>query len=271
MRKVVRLACTVALGLVTLPWVAWSQQAASGSATAQVKARGKLVVLSFPHTLSSFVKQIGPDTYQGIDHDLMHAFANRLGVKLEIRPVASFDDLIPDLLAGKGDLIASSFSITPARQRLVDFSDSYFPVLLFAVAQQGSGIASAADVVGKVGCVVAGSSQEERMGRLGDVKKLYVDSSAECWPAVADGRADFTLLDSTAVLANLPDHPGLVRAFQLPDVDHYGFAVPPGSDLKREIDAFLQESRRSGFLYQVVERHFGKQGRELFRLAREEG
>jgi ABC-type amino acid transport substrate-binding protein len=268
--RMARASCGIAMGIVLLAGAAAAQQAGrAASATAQVKARGKLVVLSFPHTLSSFVKQVAPGTYQGIDHDLMRAFAARLGVAMEIRPVAHFDDLIPDLLAGRGDVVASSFSITAARRRQVTFSEPYFPVLLFGVARKGGGIAAAADARGRSACVVAGSSQEERLGALGDVRRVYVDSSAECWGAVEDGRADFTLLDSTAVLANLPAHPDLVHAFQLPEVEHYGFAVAPGSDLQRELDAFLQESRRSGFLYQVVERHFGSQGRELFRLARE--
>lgn len=241
---------------------------AVGGSTADVVKRGRLVVLTFPHSLSSFMRPAEGGGYEGVDYDLMRAFASRLKVQLEVRPVERFDDLIPALREGKGDVVASSFSITAPRRELVDFSASYFPVLIFAVAPRGSGLTGAGDLAGKVGCTVAGSSQEERMDRLAKVRKHYVQSSGDCWGAVERGQSDFTLLDSTAVLANIGDHPGLERAFNLPEADHYGFAVPRGSDLRAELDSFLAEARKSGFLYHVVERHFGKQGRDLFSLVK---
>lgn len=95
-----------------------------------------------------------------------------------------------------------------------------------------------------------------------------MQTSGECWGAVANGAADFTLLDSTAVLAHMDEYPKVVKAFQLPDADAYGFAVPRGSDLRGELDAFIEQARQGGFLYHVVERHFGKRGAELFKLVK---
>ena len=262
-----RLACLIlTLGFL---FVVAVPLAAGASSVADVKQRGRLVVLTFPHALSSFMRATGEkDGYVGVDYDLMRAFASRLGVQLEVRPVDRFDDLIPALREGKGDVIASSFSITPPRRELVDFSRSYFPILIFAMARQGSAIATAADLAGKSGCVVAGSSQEERMNRLAKTRKHYVQTSGECWGAGANGAADFTLLDSTAVLAHMDEYPKVVKAFQLPDADAYGFAVARGSDLRGELDAFIEQARQNRFLYHVVERHFGKRGAELFKLVK---
>jgi ABC-type amino acid transport substrate-binding protein len=266
MQRSTRLAAS---SLVTLAVVhaALLPAPAAASSKQEVLQRGKLVVLAFPHSLSSFMRKTGTG-YDGVDHDLMRAFASRLGVEMEIRAVAEFEDLVPELRAGRGDVIASSFSITPPRREQVDFSNSYFPVLIFVVARSGSGIAGPADLTGKTGCVVAGSSQEERMNRMATARKHHVKSSGDCWVAVQNGAADFTLLDSTAVLRHIDEYPGVVRAFHLPEADNYGFAVTRGSDLRAELDAFIAESRQSGFLYHVVERYFGKQGAELFRLVK---
>ncbi len=241
--------------------------AARATSLAEVKARGRLVVLTFPHPLSSFMRVSG-DGFVGFDYDLMRAFTSRLGVQLEIRPVQHFDDLIPALRDGKGDVIASSFSITAPRREQVDFSAPYFPVLIFCMARQGTAIAAPTDLAGKRGCVVAGSSQEERMDHLASARKVYVQTSGDCWTAVADGTADFSLLDSTAVLAHTAEYPKVVKAFELPEADHYGLAVVRGSDLRGALDDFLAQARQSGFLYHLVERHFGKQGAELFRLVK---
>jgi membrane-bound lytic murein transglycosylase F len=260
--------CLVGLCLVTLLAPGAALPAPASAATlAEVKQRGRLVVLTFPHPLSSFMKANG-EGYVGVDYDLMRSFASRLKVQLDVKPVERFEDLIPSLRAGNGDVIASSFSITQPRRELVDFSASYFPVVVFAMVRKGSAINAPASLAGKTGCVVAGSSQEERMDRLAQAKKHYVQSSGECWSVVAKGTADFTLLDSTAVLAHMDDYPDVVRAFDLPDAENYGFAVVRGSDLRAELDSFIGEARRSGFLYQVVKRHFGEKGAELFKLVK---
>jgi ABC-type amino acid transport substrate-binding protein len=243
---------------------------AAASSLAAVKQRGRLVVLSFPHPQSQFIRSDGAGGYEGLDHDLMRAFAHHLGVTLEVRPVASFDRLIPALLAGEGDLVASSYSITTARRERVDFSRPYFPILVMVVAPRGTPLARPDQLAGASACVVRGSSQEERLDALGVERKRYVERSGECWEVVAAGEAGFALFDSTAVATHLASHPGLVRAFHLPGRDEYGLAVVPGSDLRPALDEFLDSVRRSGFLYRLVERHFGAEGAELFQLAREE-
>lgn len=248
----------------------WATGALASSA-AEVRSRGTLVVLSFPHPKSEFIRRLPDGGFEGLDYDLMRSFARTMGVELEILPTETFDRLIPDLLAGKGDVIASSFSITPGRRELVDFSEPYFPVLLMAVTRKGSPIASIADLQEGIGCVVAGSSQQERLDAMGVERHRFVERSSDCWNEVAEGRADFAVLDSTAVLTNLENHPTLQRAFDLPDRDEYGFAVAPGSDLRAELDRFLAQSRSQGFFYRLVERHFGPKGVELFRLVREGG
>jgi membrane-bound lytic murein transglycosylase MltF len=70
---------------------------------------------------------------KGFSHDLLTAYRDDLvkqrsghDRKLTIVFVPiPFDQLIPALLAGKGDLIASNFTITPERAEKVTFSDPY--------------------------------------------------------------------------------------------------------------------------------------------------
>ena len=47
--------------------------------------------------------------------------------------------------------------------------------------------------------------------------------------------------------------------------------MTPGSDLREALNGFLEQSRTQGFLYRLVERHFGAKGVELFRLVRDGG
>jgi len=108
---------------------------------AAARGRGKLVMLCFAKQDSIFAranldvmreqgltlaKLRDPAHFQGADVDLMKAFAASLGLPLEIRSVTtSYAELMPALVAGEGDVVASSITITEEREKIVDFSAPY--------------------------------------------------------------------------------------------------------------------------------------------------
>jgi len=259
---------TLLAGLLT--FAALAPAGAQASTVAQVKGRGKLVMLCSPHPLSTFVKRSKtPGTYEGVDVSLMQTFAKSLGVPLEIKPVTDFDDLIPALRRGEGDVIASSYSITKDRAQLVDYSDAYFPVLVMTVVRKDSTIARMEDLRGKRGSTVPGSSQEERMKAVPAVVLHHVASSPLNYEAVSKGDADFAFMDSTSVLTNLQRFPNLKVAFHLTGAEYYGYAVAKGSDLRQAVSAHLDRLRKSGLLYDVIRRHLGEKGVEMFKLVQQ--
>lgn len=260
-----RLVLAALVGLVAV-----APTPAQASTLAQVKAKGKLVMLCSPHPLSTFVKRgKTPGTYDGVDVSLLQTFAKSIGVTLEIKPVADFDDLIPALRRGEGDVIASSFSITKERGALVDYSEPYFPVLVMAVVRKESPIAKQEDLRGKKGSTVPGSSQEERMKAVPAVVLVHVESSPKNYEAVTKGDAEFAFIDSTSVLTNLGRYPDLKVAFHLPGAEYYGYAVTKGSDLREALSDHLTKLRTSGLLYDIIRRHLGDKGVEMFKLAQQ--
>ena len=231
------------------------------SAVAAVKARGKLVMLSFPHQENPFIRvrtEVDLQHYEGIDYEVMQGFAGTLGVELEVRPVKpSFDALVPALLRGEGDVIASSFSITPERSAVVAFSQPYFTVHTVVVVPAGSPVHAAADLAGRTAATVRGSSLEERIKALHPGKLHYVEFTRWNYDALEEKEADFTVLDETSTLRLLRYYPDLKVAFQLPGADAYGYAVKPGSDLLAALDGYLAGLRTNGKLAEIVHRHLG--------------
>ncbi|NJL30034.1 MAG: amino acid ABC transporter substrate-binding protein [Thermoanaerobaculia bacterium] len=241
-------------------------RSAGGSHVAAIKERGKLVMLCFPSMESAFSRpnlEHGPthrigtaEDFEGIDVELSAALARRLGVALEIRTLDTpgYGPLIPALVEGKVDLVASSLSITPERSAKVDFSVPYFSVYRAVVARKGSAIAAPSDLAGKKAAVIPGSSHHEILRRLDfdDANVYPVEFSAEYFTAVDDGEADFAVADSTTIDRNLKHFPRLEVAFRLPGEDHYGIAVPKGSDLLAELDALIEEAKASGELALII-------------------
>src|SRR5579864_7830440 len=133
----------------------------AASSLAEVKARGKLIVLCFPHQESPFIRvkaEVGLGHYDGVDYEVMEGFARSLAVALEVRPVKpSFNALLPALLRGDGDVIASEFSVTEERRKQVDFSVPYFTVHHMVVVPAGSAVRTPADLAGKRASTIVGS------------------------------------------------------------------------------------------------------------------
>jgi ABC-type amino acid transport substrate-binding protein len=262
MARGIRLSTAFCLGAL-LVGAAVAQQATSDLAA--VKARGKLTVLSFPHQDSEFMsvnlergpmrKLGGVEDFRGLDVDIMAGFASALGVTLEIRPVATpgYGELIPELLAGHGDVVASSFSITSERLKQVDFSTPYFESRELVVLRQDAKLATAADLKGRKGAAVRGSSQVELMRGLcvAEADLVLAEFTRDNYQAVADGHADFTVVDGGSPDLVLGDFPGLKTAFPVGDGMRYGFAVRKGSDLLPFLDRHIKKLQASGKLEEL--------------------
>lgn len=91
------------------------------------------------------------------------------------------------------------------------------------------------------------------------ISLVFVNFTSECFEAVADGKADYTLLDSLASEQHLEHDSRFAIQFRLPGEDSYGFAVPKESSaLLAALNAFLEEERSSGRLAEAINRHVGK-------------
>jgi polar amino acid transport system substrate-binding protein len=87
-----------------------------------VAKRGKLIV-----GMSTFVPWAMRDKKGeliGFEVDVAKQLAKDMGVDVELVPTA-FDGIIPALLAGKFDLIATGLTITPKRAMTINFSQPY--------------------------------------------------------------------------------------------------------------------------------------------------
>jgi membrane-bound lytic murein transglycosylase MltF len=120
-----------------------------------------------PYGLTTFYLHGGE--VRGVEYDAMIELERRLNGgkqstrKARLRVVfipTPFDRLLPDLLAGKGDVAASLLTVTEERQAIVDFSRPYLKdVASVVVSRTGSPpVNSTRDLAGRVLHVPGGSS-----------------------------------------------------------------------------------------------------------------
>jgi polar amino acid transport system substrate-binding protein len=61
----------------------------------------------------------------GFDIELITALLEELDYTVEVQDIG-FDSLVPSLINGKIDVIAAAMTITPEREEVIDFSNSYY-------------------------------------------------------------------------------------------------------------------------------------------------
>lgn len=259
--------------LSTLGLALFLGHAAQAGDLADVKTRGKLIMLAFPAVEDPFVavdveamRTAGlkladmrdPESFHGVDVDLVKGFAQSLGVKLEMRPqTGGYGELLPALLAGQGDLVASRLTITPKRQEAADFSAPYFSQWAVAAVRPDSKLAALSDLKGKRVAVMKGSSHFEFLSALNLNPEIRLTGyNMESYNAVLESQADYALMDSRAavgeaVSAQFTDLKVGVRVHR----SDQGVMVRKGSDLKAALDAYISGLRASGELEKILARY----------------
>lgn len=91
---------------------------------ARPPAEGGTLVLATTLGSEPYAYQDETGEIVGIDISIARAAAANLGYELEIRPMA-FSQLLSEVKNGDADFAAAAITITPARARDVDFTDSY--------------------------------------------------------------------------------------------------------------------------------------------------
>jgi ABC-type amino acid transport substrate-binding protein len=247
--------------------------AVHGGDLAEVKTRGKLVMLTFPAVEDPFVavdveamRTAGvkladlrdPAAFHGIDVDLVKGFAESLGVKLEIRPqTGGYGELLPALVAKTGDLVASRLTITPKRQEAADFSTPYFSQWAVAAVRPDSKFKSLADLKGKRVAVMKGSSHFEFLSLLDLSPEIRLTGfNMESYTSVLEKEADYALMDSRAAIGEpVSTQFTDLRVGVRVHASDQGVMVRKGSDLKAPLDAYIEGLRKSGALDKLLAKY----------------
>lgn len=196
--------------------------------------------------------------FKGFDVDIVNAIAETYSLKLEIKD-SSFDALQSGLAlkAGDCDLAASAMTITPEREKQIDFSAPYYDSKQSLLVPEGSDIASIADLAGKrVGVQKGTTGQSYTEEHAKDATVTVFPSDGEMWPALQGGTVDALLQDLPVNLEHTKD--GGFKIVEQYDTDEsYGLAMVKGSSLVKPVDDALQALRDSGRYDQIFNGYFG--------------
>lgn len=186
----------------------------------------------------------------GISPDLANALGETIhrSVKIENIP---FTGLIPSLLTGKIDLIISSMTDTPEREKTIAFSNPYLSIGLAVLAGSKSGLSNTKnlDQMGITYAVRQGTTgQVWAQEHLKNAKVLILDKESSAVLEVIQKKADGFLYDQMSVWKNNQEHPEETVALLEPvQRESWAIGLRHGDlELLTQVNAFLKSFRAAG-------------------------
>ena len=205
----------------------------------------------------------------GFDPEMMEAFAKSLGIKLQMLDT-KWDGIIPSLLTGKCDMIASSMAKTKEREKAVTFSNPYYDnKFLIAVKDTPDNRKNykTLEDFNKSGVKVAvktGSAPDLYLQDSKNLKKAQImrfDADADTVNAVLGGRSNAFIYDTPYVKLAALNNPG--KIYIVPEGfngDQFGVAMrKKDQDLAKSFNSFLASWKKDGGYDKAMKYYFESQ------------
>jgi glutamate transport system substrate-binding protein len=223
---------------------------AASSVAARIKASGTLV-FGGTETAPLF-SLLDPSTGQlsGFDAGIVDLLAKYITGTDRTRLVTVTAGTREALLENHSvDVVVATYTITPAREKVVSFAGPYFlDGLGIAVRQQTTGITSAASLAGKTIVTESGSTIPAAIKAVAPTAKVILfDTDAECLQALEQGRADAYVLDQGILAGDATTNPGIKVLPTTFDPEPYGIGVPKNEpQFQAFVDTWLKQVEADG-------------------------
>jgi len=233
----------------------------AASVPAAIHSAGTLkVALDATYPPNEFIAPDGM-TIVGMDADLSNAIAQTMGLKAQLSN-ATFNTIIPGIVAGKYGMGASSFTDNLARQKVVTFVDYFSAGESFYVKTGGTIFSGLVSICGHSVAVESGTT-EETDAKAQSVKctatgkpkvnVLTFSTQSEANLAVSSGRADVGFADSPVAAYIVATSNGVFQNSGAPfNLAPYGLALPKSNGMAAPVQAAVNALIANGVYNQIL-------------------
>ncbi|WP_386695893.1 cysteine ABC transporter substrate-binding protein [Lonepinella sp. MS14435] len=161
------------------------------------------------------------------------------------------------LLSNKVDIILANFTVTPARQEVVDFAKPYMKVALGVASKEGAVISDVKELEGKTLIVNKGTTADAFFTKnYPNIPLLKFEQNTETFQALVDGRGDALAHDNTLLFAWAKENPSFTVGIKsLGDQDTIAAAVrKEDKDLLEWLNAETEKLAKDGSLKRAYEK-----------------
>ena len=182
---------------------------------AAVKARGKLIVgCKNDYRPYGFLDPSGQIV--GLEIDLAHEVADRIGVQLDLVPVIAANRM-EFLNQGRIDMILATMGDTPERRKIVGMVEpDYYASATNILAPKSAGFKSWEQLRGRKVCAVQGAYYNRRVAQLYGPDLQIFPAVPDALNALAGGNCVAFLFDNTLIISTLTSDPAKWGNYEMP-------------------------------------------------------
>jgi polar amino acid transport system substrate-binding protein len=198
-----------------------------------------------------------PPNISGYDIDVLNAVADNLGLTPEYTDT-SFDTIFRDIAAGQYDIAAAASTITPGRQKTVDFSDPYYEAQQALLVPDGSDITSTDDLSGTIVGAQDGTTGETYANDETDASEVRgFPEGPDAVSALVGGQVDAVIIDQPVAADAVEKQGGVEIAEEIPTHELYGYAMSKeNTALVEAVDGALQTLKDDGTITDLYQKYF---------------
>ena len=195
----------------------------------------------------------------GNDVETAELLAKDLGLELEFVPTV-LSNRVPFLQTGKADIVVASLSVTPEREKVIDFSVPYAQILAVVAGPKGLQINGFDDLKGKRVATTRGSNNDKVVTTgAKDAQVVRYDDDATLVTAAVSGQADI-IATSPAIVSTV-----LAKAPQKDMVTKFTMStVPLGIGMRKDepalkawINDWITKNLANGKLQAIYKKYHG--------------
>jgi polar amino acid transport system substrate-binding protein len=198
-----------------------------------------------------------PPNVTGYDIDVINAVADEMGLEV-VQEETSFDTIFRDVAQGKFDVAVAASTITPERERTVDFSDPYYLADQSLLVAEGSDIGSQEDLGGATVGAQDGTTGETYANDETDAAEVRgYPGGTDAINALRNGQIDAVIVDAPVAEDAVQKQSGLEIAERIVTRELYGFSFAPDNDALREkVNDALTTLKENGTITELYKKYF---------------
>ncbi|PTS99730.1 amino acid ABC transporter substrate-binding protein [Pedobacter sp. HMWF019] len=198
------------------------------------------------------------DVFEGFEVDLMREIAGQLNLEIHYE-ISLWKNILEKLYKGELDMICSAVTMTPSRQRILEFSVPYLQFRLCAVVNEGTSLNNLNSFDHKIlGVRIATEAEKYIMEKFPNHQVVHATKNEELYQLLVKKKIDIVIDDSPIAGSFLQKYKKLQMGMFLPDThSHYGIAMKKGdTELRHRINEVLRHLKENGVYHQIYKKWF---------------
>lgn len=265
MKKLTKIAALLmALALIVTSFAACSGSSDDETSTTPDSSSGSDTLIMATNANFPPYEYKDGDKIVGIDAEVAQLIADKLGKKLVIEDV-EFGSIIAGVQTGKFDMGMAGMTVTPDREKSVNFTDSYATGIQSVIVPENSSIKSLDDLKGD-GSMKFGVQQDttgdiyasdtvENDG-FGEENIVRYKNGADAVQALLAGKIDAVIIDNEPAKSFISANEGLKILDGAWVEEHYAICVAKeNTALLNEVNSALKELIDDGSVQKVVDKY----------------